>query len=59
MANAMSARGLGSALGMARMLLLPPPVARFLVVEVVESNLQLEITLNGTLLRQFLVAATK
>ena len=59
MTNVMSAQGLGSALGMARMFLLPPPVAHSLVIEVEESNLQLEITLNGTLLRDFLVAATK
>ena len=55
MADAMSAQGLRNALGMASMLLLPPQVSQSLLIEVVESNLELKITLNGRLLREFLV----
>ena len=51
------AQGLGSTLGMACMLSLPPQVSQSLVIDVVESNLELEIAMTGTLPREFLVDA--
>ena len=39
------------------MLSLPPQVSQSLVIDVVESNLELEIAMTGTLPREFLVDA--